>query len=82
MGQSSMREGFPRLLGLISVSILLVVIMRLTAAPVFSTPGLTLNVRDFGATGDGKTKNTGAIQQASIALTHLAAAYCGSAARQ
>src|SRR5882672_10538481 len=26
--------------------------------------GLTLNVRDFGATGDGKTKDTAAIQQA------------------
>jgi len=27
-------------------------------------PKLTLNVRDFGATGDGKTKDTAAIQQA------------------
>ncbi|HEX8141312.1 MAG TPA: glycosyl hydrolase family 28 protein [Pyrinomonadaceae bacterium] len=29
-----------------------------------SKPRLTLNVRDFGATGDGKTKDTAAIQQA------------------
>jgi polygalacturonase len=29
-----------------------------------SKPGVTLNVRDFGATGDGTTKDTAAIQQA------------------
>jgi polygalacturonase len=32
-------------------------------APV-PKPGVTLNVRDFGATGDGATKDTAAIQQA------------------
>jgi len=32
-----------------------------TAAP---KPGVKLNVRDFGATGDGRTKDTAAIQQA------------------
>jgi polygalacturonase len=34
------------------------------AVPVLATPRVTLNVRDFGATGDGKTKDTAAIQQA------------------
>ena len=33
------------------------------AAPGPSQPKLTLNVRDFGATGDGATKDTAAIQQ-------------------
>jgi polygalacturonase len=33
-------------------------------APAPSQPPLILNVRDFGATGDGVTKDTGAIQQA------------------
>src|SRR5579864_5120875 len=31
---------------------------------VATKPPLTLSVRDFGATGDGKTKDTAAIQQA------------------
>ncbi|HKQ85537.1 MAG TPA: glycosyl hydrolase family 28-related protein [Candidatus Acidoferrales bacterium] len=36
-----------------------------TAAPATPPkPALTLNVRDFGATGDGQTKDTAAIQQA------------------
>ncbi len=34
------------------------------AAPVPSKPAVHLNVRDFGALGDGKTKDTAAIQQA------------------
>ena len=34
------------------------------AAPGQSQPRLTLNVRDYGATADGKTKDTAAIQQA------------------
>ena len=32
--------------------------------PAAPKPGVELNVRDFGATGDGKTKDTTAIQQA------------------
>src|ERR687885_5362 len=35
-----------------------------TKASVQSPAKLTLNVRDFGATGDGQTKDTAAIQQA------------------
>jgi polygalacturonase len=34
------------------------------AQPTPPRPALTLNVRDFGATGDGATKDTAAIQQA------------------
>jgi len=36
----------------------------LTAAVASASARVTLNVRDFGATGDGKTKDTAAIQQA------------------
>jgi polygalacturonase len=54
-----------RLLGVASVSILFLAIMWQAAGPALSTPSITLlNVRDFGATGDGKTKDTAAIQQA------------------
>lgn len=34
------------------------------AAPGAPRPKLTLNIRDFGASGDGMTKDTAAIQQA------------------
>ena len=34
------------------------------AMPASAPPALTLNVRDFGAAGDGRTKNTRAIQEA------------------
>jgi polygalacturonase len=42
------------------------VLMQRSAAQnvVATKPALTLSVRDFGATGDGKTKDTAAIQQA------------------
>jgi polygalacturonase len=33
------------------------------SAPAAATPGVRLSVRDFGAAGDGKTKDTAAIQQ-------------------
>ena len=33
-------------------------------APTPPKPKITLNIRDFGATGDGTTKDTTAIQQA------------------
>ncbi len=64
MAQGPKSQSLVRLLGLVSAAILLVAIMGQAAAPGLSTPIITLNVRDFGATGDGKTKDTAAIQQA------------------
>ncbi len=63
MAQGPKSRSLVRLLGFASV-ILFVATMGQAAAPTLSTPTITLNVRDFGATGDGKTKDTAAIQQA------------------
>jgi polygalacturonase len=53
-----------RLLCLASLSILSLAMPGQAVVSAQSKPRLTLNVRDFGATGDGKTKDTAAIQQA------------------
>ena len=53
-----------RFLPLASIPLLCLPILGLAPEPSRSKPELTLNVRDFGAIGDGMTKDTAAIQQA------------------
>src|ERR1044071_151179 len=55
----------PRLLTPLAAICLLFLLNTATAQPSATARGrLTLNVREFGATGDGKTKDTVAIQRA------------------
>ena len=61
------RRGFLKAagLGLLAAPPALPAARKRAAAPAApARPKLTLNVRDFGAAGDGKTKDTGALQQA------------------
>ena len=53
-----------RLTRFASISLLLLLFLLTAHASAQPRGTLSLNVRDFGATGDGKTKDTAAIQRA------------------
>lgn len=60
----SSESGVLRLLSLAATFLICITTLAQSPQHAQATPQLSLNVRDFGAVGDGKTKDTAAIQQA------------------